>query len=80
MKVLNTELLRETEKKDRSKSKDAKKDVAADESPAPQQGVTKKDVRKSLQKLFKEKFLNPTNEKTGKASKDVIFLRKKLRF
>lgn len=42
--------------------------------------VTKKQVRKNLQKVFIDKFLNVTNEKTGKTSKDVVFLRKKLRF
>lgn len=42
--------------------------------------VTKKQVRKNLQKILREKFLNPANEKTGKVSKDILFFRKKLRF
>ena len=41
---------------------------------------TKRTMKTNLAKMFKEKFLNPTSEKTGKVSKDLLFLRKKLRF
>lgn len=40
----------------------------------------KKKARKALKQTFFEKFMNPMNEKLGKMSKDVLFLRKKLRF
>ena len=39
------------------------------------------EAKKALSKLLKEKFENPMmDKKTGKASKDMIFIRKKLRF
>ena len=40
----------------------------------------RKSARKGLNKNFFEKFMNPVNEKAGKVSKDILFLRKKLRF
>ncbi|KAL8429517.1 hypothetical protein Efla_007157 [Eimeria flavescens] len=41
---------------------------------------TRKAAKKALANVFYEKFMNPINEKAGKVSKDVLFLRKKLRF
>ena len=38
------------------------------------------EAKKSIKQLLQEKFENPATEKTGKASKDILFLRKKLRF
>ena len=38
------------------------------------------DAKKELKKLFQENFTNCPTEKSGKSSKDVLFLRKKLRF
>ncbi|XP_058515685.1 large ribosomal subunit protein eL27-like [Ochotona princeps] len=40
----------------------------------------KKKARKALKQIFFEKFMNPMNEKVGKMSKDLLFLRRKLRF
>lgn len=40
----------------------------------------RKTAKKALKKIFYEKFTNPMNEKVGKVSKDLLFLRKKLRF
>ncbi|EPT29661.1 ribosomal protein RPL27 [Toxoplasma gondii ME49] len=40
----------------------------------------RKAAKKGLKKIFYEKFTNPVNEKVGKVSKDLLFLRKKLRF
>ncbi|CDJ39931.1 ribosomal protein L27, putative [Eimeria tenella] len=40
----------------------------------------RKSAKKALANIFYEKFMNPVNEKAGKVSKDVLFLRKKLRF
>jgi len=40
----------------------------------------RKEAKKSIKAILQEKFLKSTNEKTGKASKDLMFLRKKLRF
>eukprot|EP00922_Rhytidocystis_sp_ex-Travisia-forbesii_P013244 GHVS01019822.1.p1 GENE.GHVS01019822.1~~GHVS01019822.1.p1 ORF type:complete len:148 (-),score=22.81 GHVS01019822.1:44-487(-) len=40
----------------------------------------KKIAKKAIRKILYEKFMHPTNEKTGKISKDVVFMRKKLRF
>ncbi|OEH77070.1 ribosomal protein [Cyclospora cayetanensis] len=42
--------------------------------------AARKKARKDLAGIFYEKFMNPVNEKAGKVSKDVLFLRKKLRF
>jgi hypothetical protein len=42
--------------------------------------VSKKTIKKNLAAMFKEKFLNPASAKSGKISKDILFLRKKLRF
>ncbi|CAD2100767.1 60S ribosomal protein L27, putative [Plasmodium vinckei lentum] len=39
----------------------------------------KKEVKK-LGKIFRDKFLDPINKKTGEVSKDVSFLHKKLYF
>mmetsp|Transcript_78115 Transcript_78115/g.181237 ORF Transcript_78115/g.181237 Transcript_78115/m.181237 type:complete len:148 (-) Transcript_78115:84-527(-) len=38
------------------------------------------EAKKFLKKLLQEKFINPPADKAGRPSKDVIFLRKKLRF
>mmetsp|Transcript_7222 Transcript_7222/g.7857 ORF Transcript_7222/g.7857 Transcript_7222/m.7857 type:complete len:148 (-) Transcript_7222:83-526(-) len=38
------------------------------------------EAKKFVKNLFQEKFVNPPADKTGRPSKDVIFLRKKLRF
>lgn len=42
--------------------------------------ASRKAAKKALANIFYEKFMNPVNEKAGKVSKDVLFLRKKLRF
>eukprot|EP00405_Crypthecodinium_cohnii_P010096 CAMPEP_0206440554 /NCGR_PEP_ID=MMETSP0324_2-20121206/12813_1 /ASSEMBLY_ACC=CAM_ASM_000836 /TAXON_ID=2866 /ORGANISM="Crypthecodinium cohnii, Strain Seligo" /LENGTH=147 /DNA_ID=CAMNT_0053908263 /DNA_START=98 /DNA_END=541 /DNA_ORIENTATION=+ len=38
------------------------------------------EARKYIQNLLKEKFITPPLDKSGRPSKDVAFLRKKLRF
>merc|ERR1712176_349772 len=38
------------------------------------------EAKKFIKKLFQEKFVNPPSDKSGKPSKDVLYLRKKLRF
>merc|ERR1719209_1023141 len=38
------------------------------------------EARKYVKALLQEKFVNPPNDKSGKPSKDVGYLRKKLRF
>merc|ERR1712187_564722 len=38
------------------------------------------EAKKYVKKLLQEKFLQPPADKSGKPSKDVIYLRKKLRF
>merc|ERR1711974_142170 len=38
------------------------------------------EARKYVKKLLQEKFLQPPADKSGRPSKDVIYLRKKLRF
>ena len=38
------------------------------------------EAKKSIKAILQEKFENPIAEKTGKASKDVLFLKKRLRF
>mmetsp|Transcript_19444 Transcript_19444/g.53423 ORF Transcript_19444/g.53423 Transcript_19444/m.53423 type:complete len:148 (-) Transcript_19444:79-522(-) len=38
------------------------------------------EARKFIKKVFQEKFVNPPADKSGRPSKDVIYLRKKLRF
>mmetsp|Transcript_30424 Transcript_30424/g.69168 ORF Transcript_30424/g.69168 Transcript_30424/m.69168 type:complete len:148 (-) Transcript_30424:62-505(-) len=38
------------------------------------------EAKKLLKDLFTEKFVSPPSDKAGKPSKDVIYLRKKLRF
>merc|ERR1711974_208254 len=38
------------------------------------------EAKKYVKKLLQEKFLQPLADKSGKPSKDVIYLRKKLRF
>eukprot|EP00922_Rhytidocystis_sp_ex-Travisia-forbesii_P013248 GHVS01019827.1.p1 GENE.GHVS01019827.1~~GHVS01019827.1.p1 ORF type:complete len:148 (+),score=13.06 GHVS01019827.1:139-582(+) len=40
----------------------------------------RKTAKKVIRKTLYEKFMNPTSDKTGKISKDVVFMRKKLRF
>merc|ERR1711964_867890 len=42
--------------------------------------TTKADARKSVKAVFDEKFVKITPDKSGKPSKDLLFLRKKLRF
>ncbi|EAA21117.1 hypothetical protein [Plasmodium yoelii yoelii] len=39
----------------------------------------KKEIKK-LGRVFRDKFLDPINKKTGEVSKDVSFLHKKLYF
>merc|ERR1711964_26061 len=41
---------------------------------------SKANVRKQVKAIFDEKFTNIPTDKVGKPSKDVLFLRKKLRF
>merc|ERR1712146_816561 len=41
---------------------------------------TKQEARKSIKAVFDEKFTNLPLDKTGKPSKDLAFLRRKLRF
>eukprot|EP01066_Platyproteum_vivax_P010512 Platyproteum_vivax@DN470_c0_g1_i1.p1 len=41
---------------------------------------TRKTVRKELKSIFTDKFANPPTDKTGKVSKDFMWLRTKLRF
>merc|ERR1711918_240999 len=42
---------------------------------------TKAEARKAVKAIFDEKFTNsPTEKSTNKVSKDIMFLRKKLRF
>eukprot|EP00929_Paragymnodinium_shiwhaense_P117109 TRINITY_DN872_c0_g4_i1.p1 TRINITY_DN872_c0_g4~~TRINITY_DN872_c0_g4_i1.p1 ORF type:complete len:148 (+),score=64.19 TRINITY_DN872_c0_g4_i1:76-519(+) len=38
------------------------------------------EAKKFIKKVFQEKFVTPPADKNGKASKDVLYLRKKLRF
>lgn len=40
----------------------------------------RKEAKKALAKLFAEKFASPVVQKTGKVSKDLVFLKQKLRF
>mmetsp|Transcript_57005 Transcript_57005/g.124700 ORF Transcript_57005/g.124700 Transcript_57005/m.124700 type:complete len:148 (-) Transcript_57005:46-489(-) len=40
----------------------------------------RKEARHFVQKLLQEKFITPPSDKSGRPSKDVAFLRKKLRF
>eukprot|EP00490_Sorites_sp_Unknown_P027627 CAMPEP_0114659090 /NCGR_PEP_ID=MMETSP0191-20121206/17070_1 /TAXON_ID=126664 /ORGANISM="Sorites sp." /LENGTH=147 /DNA_ID=CAMNT_0001883105 /DNA_START=66 /DNA_END=509 /DNA_ORIENTATION=- len=40
----------------------------------------RKDARKFAKSLFQEKFATPPPDKAGRPSKDVLYLRKKLRF
>eukprot|EP00922_Rhytidocystis_sp_ex-Travisia-forbesii_P013246 GHVS01019824.1.p1 GENE.GHVS01019824.1~~GHVS01019824.1.p1 ORF type:complete len:148 (-),score=11.30 GHVS01019824.1:204-647(-) len=40
----------------------------------------RKTAKKTIRNVLYEKFMNPTSDKTGKISKDVVFMRKKLRF
>lgn len=47
---------------------------------ALEDSASRKAAKKALANIFYEKFMNPVNEKAGKVSKDVLFLRKKLRF
>merc|ERR1711964_879404 len=42
--------------------------------------ATKADARKQVKAIFDEKFVKIPADKAGKPSKDVLFLRKKLRF
>ncbi|KAF8822831.1 ribosomal protein RPL27 [Cardiosporidium cionae] len=37
-------------------------------------------AKKSVKTIFQERFSRPVNEKSGKVVKDLLFLRKKLRF
>merc|ERR1711918_320604 len=41
---------------------------------------TKADARKKLKSIFNEKLTTVPADKAGKASKDIMYLRKKLRF
>merc|ERR1711924_226696 len=41
---------------------------------------TKTDARKKLKSIFNEKLTTSPTDKQGKVSKDVLYLRKKLRF
>merc|ERR1712182_21438 len=43
-------------------------------------GETKADARKKLKSIFNEKLTTSPTDKSGKVSKDVMYLRKKLRF
>merc|ERR1712157_237636 len=38
------------------------------------------EAKKFIKKLLQEKFVSPPADKSGKPSKDVLYLRKKLRF
>eukprot|EP00932_Pfiesteria_piscicida_P015387 SRR837773.27498.p3 GENE.SRR837773.27498~~SRR837773.27498.p3 ORF type:complete len:148 (-),score=87.56 SRR837773.27498:8-451(-) len=38
------------------------------------------EAKKYVKKLFQEKFVQPPPDKSGRPSKDVIYMRKKLRF
>merc|ERR1719436_1300481 len=38
------------------------------------------DAKKFIKKLLQEKFVSPPADKSGRPSKDVLYLRKKLRF
>merc|ERR1719215_1347687 len=38
------------------------------------------EAKKFIKKLLQEKFVTPPSDKSGKPSKDVLYLRKKLRF
>merc|ERR1739845_151462 len=38
------------------------------------------EAKKMLKKLLQEKFLQPPSDKAGRPSKDVLYLKKKLRF
>lgn len=40
----------------------------------------RKEARKFAKSLFQEKFQAPPPDKAGRPSKDVLYLRKKLRF
>eukprot|EP00921_Rhytidocystis_pertsovi_P000488 GHVQ01000926.1.p1 GENE.GHVQ01000926.1~~GHVQ01000926.1.p1 ORF type:complete len:148 (+),score=22.41 GHVQ01000926.1:271-714(+) len=40
----------------------------------------RKNAKKAIRKILYEKFMNPTSDKTGKISKDLVFMRRKLRF
>ena len=40
----------------------------------------RKEAKKAIKKLLQEKFTQPPPDKSGRPSKDVLFLRKKLRF
>ncbi|KAH0480814.1 MAG: uncharacterized protein KVP18_002306 [Porospora cf. gigantea A] len=41
---------------------------------------SKKEALQHIRKVLLEKFLNPTKAKTGEVSRDIVFLRRKLRF
>merc|ERR1712137_484422 len=38
------------------------------------------EAKKAIKKLLQEKFVQPPSDKSGRPSKDVLYLRKKLRF
>ena len=38
------------------------------------------EAKKFVKKLFQEKLVQPPADKSGRPSKDVLYLRKKLRF
>merc|ERR1719375_770833 len=40
----------------------------------------RKEAKKAIKKMLQEKFLEPPKDKNGKASKEVLYLKKKLRF
>ena len=54
------------------------KSLVADEKMETPEG--RKETKKNLANLLKEKFQNPTMEKSGKPSKDLAFFKKALRF
>ena len=53
-------------------------DLVSDEQMTSSDG--RKQAKKALSALFKEKFMTLPTDKTGKASKDLKFMKAKLRF
>eukprot|EP00920_Eleutheroschizon_duboscqi_P016692 GHVT01039531.1.p1 GENE.GHVT01039531.1~~GHVT01039531.1.p1 ORF type:complete len:147 (+),score=21.44 GHVT01039531.1:979-1419(+) len=56
---------------------DVKAMVTEEQMKTPE---TRKEAKKAIKALLQERFAEPISEKTGKASKDMLFFRRKLRF
>merc|ERR1711976_618277 len=54
------------------------KTLVSDQQMDPPDG--RKEAKKAIKKLLQEKFVQPPADKAGRPSKDVLYLKKKLRF